>query len=90
MLGNGYLGCRGTFEEWEKNRYVACIVSDTYDTADGKWRELCNAPNGLYTKLVIANEEVSLFRHKVSHYKHSLNFKNELFSRQFRWQCEER
>jgi kojibiose phosphorylase len=74
MVGNGYLGYRGTFEEWEQDRYVACIVSDTYDTADGKWRELCNAPNGLYTKLVIGGEEVSFFRDTVSNYKRSLNF----------------
>ncbi len=59
LIGNGYLGYRGTFPEWTKDRYVACIVSDTYDNADGNWTELCNAPNGLYTRLKVDGEEVS-------------------------------
>ncbi len=59
LIGNGYLGYRGTFPEWSKDHYVACIVSDTYDNADGNWTELCNAPNGLYTRLVVDGEEVS-------------------------------
>ncbi|RQD78113.1 MAG: hypothetical protein D5S01_01820, partial [Halanaerobium sp. MSAO_Bac5] len=40
LCGNGYLAYRGTLEEWGKDQYKACIVSDTYDMADGKWREL--------------------------------------------------
>ena len=34
MIGNGYLGYRGTFAEWEADRYVACVVTDTWDTAE--------------------------------------------------------
>lgn len=48
MTGNGYLGYRGTFPFDRKDAYVACIVSDTYDNADGKWTELVNAPNPLF------------------------------------------
>lgn len=48
LSGNGYLGYRGTFPHWRKDRFTACIVSDTWDNADGKWRELCNVPNGLF------------------------------------------
>lgn len=58
MIGNGYLGYRRTFTEWGKEEYVGCIVTDTWDLADGKWRELCNVPNGLYTKLLVDGEEV--------------------------------
>lgn len=59
LTGNGYLGYRGTFPEWGKDRYVGCIVSDTYDNADGNWTELCNVPNGLYTLLIADGEQVS-------------------------------
>jgi len=59
LTGNGYLGYRGTFPEWRKDRYVGCFVSDTYDNADGTWTELCNAPNALYTLLKVDGEEVS-------------------------------
>ncbi len=51
MFGNGYLGYRGTPCDATKEDYAACIVTDTYDNADGKWRELCNVPNGLYAAL---------------------------------------
>jgi len=53
MVGNGYLGYRGTFAEDTKKDYVGCIVTDTWDNADGKWEELCTVPNALYTKLRI-------------------------------------
>lgn len=56
LCGNGYLGYRGTLEEWGKDEYQACVVTDTYDMADGKWRELSNSPNALTTK-VILNEK---------------------------------
>jgi len=48
LTGNGYLGYRGTFPEWRKDRYVACTVTDTWDNADGKWSELCTVPNALF------------------------------------------
>lgn len=48
LVGNGYLGVRGTLEPWRAERFPAVTVSDTYDMADGRWRELCTAPNGLY------------------------------------------
>ena len=50
LTGNGRVGYRGTFAEWDEDGFVACIVADTYDTADGKWRELVNAPNALHTR----------------------------------------
>ncbi|AFG37274.1 glycosyl hydrolase family 65 protein [Spirochaeta africana] len=53
MVGNGYLGYRGTPLEWGREQYAACVVTDTYDMADGKWRELCTVPNALSGRLVI-------------------------------------
>lgn len=52
MIGNGYLGYRGTFSHNGADRYAACVLSDTYDNADGTWKELVTVPNGLYTKIV--------------------------------------
>ncbi len=58
MSGNGYLGYRGTFPQWKKDHRVACIVTDTYDNADGKWTELCNSPNGLYLSFRYRDQEI--------------------------------
>lgn len=51
LVGNGYLGYRATRPDQTADDFVACTVSDTYDMADGRWRELCNAPNGLLVDL---------------------------------------
>ncbi len=86
MLGNGYLGYRGTFAEWEADQYVACIVTDTYDRVDGKWRELCNAPNSLYTKLIVDGEELSAFDGEIREYTRALDLRHGLFKREQTWQ----
>ncbi len=48
MVGNGYLGYRGTSPEQGADDYVALVVTDTYDCADGHWTELTTAPNPLF------------------------------------------
>ncbi|TDQ00006.1 kojibiose phosphorylase [Halanaerobium saccharolyticum] len=58
LCGNGYLGYRGTLEEWGKDEYQACVITDTYDMADGKWRELSNSPNALFTEVKIGGEKL--------------------------------
>ncbi len=86
MFGNGYLGYRGTFEEWGKDEYVACIVTDTYDTADGKWNELCNVPNGLFVKLQFNGEQVDIGSGDISDYQRSIDLRHGLLNRSFSWQ----
>jgi kojibiose phosphorylase len=54
MVGNGYLGYRGTTAEQGPEDFVALVVSDTYDCADGHWRELTTAPNPLYVSASVA------------------------------------
>lgn len=85
MVGNGYLGYRGTFAEWTSSQYVGCTVSDTYDTADGTWKELCNVPNGLYLQPLVGGERLSLFDGSIEHYRRSLNFRYGVHSRELRW-----
>ncbi len=89
LTGNGYLGYRGTFPEWRKDKYVGCIVTDTYDNADGTWTELCNAPNGLYTKLVVDGETVetagSSLPAKEITYSRKLDLRYGIFSAESGW-----
>lgn len=53
LVGNGYLGYRGTSPEERAGGYVALVVTDTYDCADGKWRELTTAPNPLFSTVSV-------------------------------------
>jgi kojibiose phosphorylase len=89
MIGNGYLGYRGTFAEWEADRYVACIVSDTYDKVEGGRRELCNVPNGLFTRLFIDGEMVSAFEGETLDYQRSLNLRYGRYARSHDWRGAE-
>lgn len=86
MIGNGYLGYRGTFSEWEADNYVACIVTDTWDTAeDSEWRELCNVPNALFTQLTLEGEPLSAFTGEMSDYRRSLDLRHGLYRRTQTW-----
>ncbi len=87
MIGNGYLGYRGTFAEWEADRFVACTVTDTWDTAPGsEWRELCNVPNGLFAQLYVAGEPLSAFDGATTEYRRSLSLRDGLNQRALVWQ----
>ncbi|MEM1339124.1 MAG: glycosyl hydrolase family 65 protein [Bacteroidota bacterium] len=90
MIGNGYLGYRGTFEEWEAKDYVACIVTDTWDKAEGsQWSELCNVPNGLFTQLFVNEELVTACKGTISNYYRALDLRHGLNQRKMHWRSPE-
>jgi kojibiose phosphorylase len=83
LLGNGYLGYRGGGAEFRKEEYSACIVTDTYDNADGTWKELCNVPNPLYAELRPVKEEVIDKKESFQ-----LNLRDGLLSRKLWWRIK--
>ncbi len=85
MTGNGYLGYRGTFPEWTKEQYVGCTLVDTYDNADGKWTELCNVPNALYTVFEVDGEKVSALGTELDDYSRELNYRYGFHTRSMQW-----
>ncbi len=60
LCGNGYVGYRGTSAEQRAEDYVAFVVSDTFDCADGVWRELTTAPNPLLVAASVAGVELGI------------------------------
>ena len=86
MIGNGYLGYRGTPAEWTAEQYVACIISDTYDAALEGWRELCNAPNGLFTALSLDGQALSLFEGQTHGYQRTLDMQHGRYQRSQTWE----
>ncbi|MDJ0662967.1 MAG: glycosyl hydrolase family 65 protein [Acidimicrobiia bacterium] len=60
MVGNGYLGYRGTSPEQGAEHYVALVVTDTYDCADGRWRELTTVPNPLFVSARVGDHSLSI------------------------------
>jgi kojibiose phosphorylase len=87
MIGNGYLGYRGTFAEWDADRYVACIVTDTWDAAEpDAMRELCNVPNGLYVRLEVNGEPLSAFHGTMRDYRRTLDLRHGIYTRTQTWE----
>jgi beta-phosphoglucomutase len=60
LLGNGYMGYRGTLEEYGKEEQVACTLAGIFDRKGNAWREPVNALNGLYTVLYCDNQPLQV------------------------------
>ncbi len=84
MIGNGYLGYRGTFSGDKADRFPACVLTDTYDNADGRWKELVTAPNGLFARFVVSGQELKL-EEAPSGYRRTLDFRYGIWKAAARW-----
>jgi trehalose/maltose hydrolase-like predicted phosphorylase len=81
MLGNGYMGYRGTLEEFGKSELVAVTLAGLYDKAGEKWREPVNAPNGLWTRIFCNGQPLSVLEHEPSAHVQELNIRNAIHHR---------
>ncbi|WP_312372861.1 glycosyl hydrolase family 65 protein [Lachnoclostridium sp.] len=81
FIGNGYMGIRGTLEEYEKDQLVAINLSGIYDQVGEKFREPINAPNALYTYIEIAGERIGLPDSEMKSHQITLDFSHGVFGR---------
>jgi len=82
LLGNGFMGYRGTMEEYSAEQLVAVNLAGFFDLAVGSnWRESVNAPNPLYTVLCIDGKELNLSSLDAVSHKQSLNIRNGIHKR---------
>ncbi|MDU6264464.1 MAG: glycosyl hydrolase family 65 protein [Anaerocolumna aminovalerica] len=81
LTGNGYMGIRGTLEEYKKEQLPAINLSGIYDQAGEGWREPLNAPNGLFTRLVVEGEEYILPEKECVSHNMSLDYRHGIFRR---------
>jgi nigerose phosphorylase len=88
ITGNGYMGFRGTMEEYTKNELVACNISNLYDKQGDNWREPINAPNGLFTALTIEGKEIGLIQQEPVQHTQILDIKEGLHKRNTVWDTE--
>jgi len=88
FTGNGYLGIRGTLEEYGKDQLVAINLAGIYDRHGTGWREPLNAPNALFTWVEIDGKSLRLpdcIPHKHSQ---QLDFEHSIQSRKTEWETE--
>ena len=82
LLGNGFMGYRGTMEEYTAEQLVAVNLAGFFDLADGSdWRESVNAPNPLYTVVIVDGVELNLNTLESVSHNQTLNIKNGIHSR---------
>ncbi|MEC0132856.1 MULTISPECIES: glycosyl hydrolase family 65 protein [Paenibacillus] len=81
MLGNGYMGYRGTLEEFSKTELVAVTLAGLYDKEGDKWREPVNAPNGLLTKVFCNDQLLSVLDCEPVAHTQELNIRNAIHHR---------
>jgi nigerose phosphorylase len=88
MTGNGYMGFRGTMEEYGKNELVACNIAGLYDKQGDNWREPINAPNGFFTTLSIEGKEIGLLTEEPIEHVQILDLNEGLHRRSTIWETK--
>lgn len=81
LCGNGYLGIRGTLEEYEKEYLPAVNLAGIYDRVGDGWREPLNAPNPLYTRIKVDGEYYYLPEKEPVSHEQKLDFRHGLVRR---------
>jgi len=73
LIGNGFIGYRGTLEEFDREQKTATIVSGLYDKVGDAWREPINLPNGLYAHYFCQGEPLNALTGQVITHMQSLD-----------------
>jgi kojibiose phosphorylase/nigerose phosphorylase len=78
LVGNGYMGVRGTLDEHTKAELAAVNLAGIYDKAGSGWREPLNAPNPFFMHIKGTGDAIS--------HEQALDFRHGLFSRRTVWE----
>jgi trehalose/maltose hydrolase-like predicted phosphorylase len=81
LIGNGYIGYRGTLEEFIKDQKTATIVSGLYDKVGDAWREPVNLPNGGFVQVIYNGEPLHALTGKVLEHTQTLNMRDAVHER---------
>src|SRR5271157_2841211 len=81
QLANGYMGYRGTLDEFGPDELVGITLAGIYDRVGNAWREPVNAPNGGFTQVTLDGNAISARSATVKRHTQSLNLENALFER---------
>ncbi len=82
LLANGYMGYRGTLEEFEADQLVACNMAGLFDRYGDGWREPVNAPNPLYTVVWVDGEPLHCLTGNVVSHTQTLDIKRAVHIRE--------
>jgi nigerose phosphorylase len=81
LIGNGFIGYRGTLEEYSKDQKTATIVSGLYDKVGELWREPVNLPNGGFVQCVYQGEALHAQGSRVLEHEQGLDLYQAIHER---------
>ena len=81
LIGNGYMGYRGTLEEFGKEQLVALNMAGLFDRNGDKWRESVNAPNPFFVKAFANDTELNVLTANIDSHEQVLDISYGLHSR---------
>ena len=84
LIGNGYMGIRGTLEEYEADKLPAVNLAGIYDQSSG-WREPINLPNGCFSYLRVDGEIYRLPEAAPVSHGIELDYRHGIFKRHTTW-----
>ena len=82
LVANGYMGYRGTLEEFRAPQLTALNLAGLFDRNGDSWRESVNAPNPLYTYTRIGKEKLDVLCLPIRTHRQQLDFFHALHSRE--------
>ncbi len=82
QLANGYMGYRGTLDEFGPAELVGITLAGIFDRVGLAWREPVNAPNGGYTRVSLDGVERSVLTSKVTRHHQTLHLASARFERE--------
>ncbi len=88
LIGNGYMGVRGTLDEYRKDKFPSVNLAGIYDKVSDSWREPLNAPNPFYTYIEVDTNKCFPSEETPFNHKQELNFRHGIFSRKTSWKNE--
>lgn len=81
LCGNGYMGVRGTLEEYGREHLPAVDLAGVYDQVGDGWREPVNAPNPFYTRVAVNGEPWGLPAKKPEAHQQQIDYRHGLMRR---------
>jgi len=81
LIGNGFMGYRGTLEEFGKKQLVALNMAGLFDKNGDSWRESVNAPNPFYVKTVANGVELNVLTADILDHEQTLNIRHGIHTR---------
>lgn len=82
LIGNGYMGYRGTLEEFNKEQLVSLNMAGLFDKSGDLWRESVNAPNPFYASCEVNGTALDVRGECVVSHNQTLDIYGALHSRE--------